>query len=148
MKSKLCFLPYLYCLLEDTTKVVDSAEKYFKTISSPWNRSNSFSSFDFESNMSTSLRRPPDIKIDDLHLVAKTGPQVYVDIEKKSRNKKLTFLYQIFTAFAVSTGCLSYGICMAYTSSAIPSMLDKNSTIAIDYNEATWMSNGFSFSLN
>ena len=82
MKSKLCFLPYLYCLLEDmdetgdSTKVVDSAEKYFKRISSSRNRSNSFSSFDFRSNMSTSLRRPPDIKIDDLHLVAKTGPQV------------------------------------------------------------------------
>ena len=47
---------------------------------------------------------------------------------------------QIFTSLAVSTGCLSYGICMAYTSSAIPSMLDPNSSLTITYSEASWMS--------
>ena len=47
---------------------------------------------------------------------------------------------QIFAAVSVSTGCLSYGICMAYTSSAIPSMLDPNSSLTITYSEASWMS--------
>merc|ERR1719242_2626831 len=35
---------------------------------------------------------------------------------------------QLVAAISVSTGCLSYGICMAYTSSAIPSMLSPNVT--------------------
>ena len=48
---------------------------------------------------------------------------------------------QLFAAVSVSTGCLSYGICMAYTSSAIPSMMAPNSTIHnIGKEEASWMS--------
>ena len=47
---------------------------------------------------------------------------------------------QIFTALAVSTGCLSYGICMAYTSSAIPSMMGPESSLSITYAQASWMS--------
>ena len=50
---------------------------------------------------------------------------------------------QIFTALAVSTGCLSYGICMAYTSSAIPSMMSKESSLSITYAQASWMSMSF-----
>ncbi|XP_071743542.1 facilitated trehalose transporter Tret1 [Lepeophtheirus salmonis] len=50
---------------------------------------------------------------------------------------------QLFAAISVSTGCITYGICMAYTSSAIPSMLKPNETsplnIAIGDYEATWM---------
>ena len=45
---------------------------------------------------------------------------------------------QIFAAVSVSTGCLSYGICMAYTSSAIPSMMD--SALHLSDNQASWMS--------
>ena len=41
-------------------------------------------------------------------------------------------------------GCVSYGICMAYTSSAIPSMLQPNNTSPLTVNigdyETTWMS--------
>ena len=40
----------------------------------------------------------------------------------------------------MSTGCLSYGICMAYPSPAIPSMLSPNSSLAILPSEASWMS--------
>ena len=49
---------------------------------------------------------------------------------------------QIFAAVSVSTGCLSYGICMAYTSSAIPSMLAPNNSLTIEIGtyETTWMS--------
>jgi len=50
---------------------------------------------------------------------------------------------QIFTAIAVSTGCISYGICMAYTSSAIPSILGQNSTLNINNDESSWMSSLF-----
>ena len=45
---------------------------------------------------------------------------------------------QIFAAVSVSTGCLSYGICMAYTSSAIPSMMD--SALHLSDSQASWMS--------
>ena len=47
---------------------------------------------------------------------------------------------QIFAAVSVSTGCLSYGICMAYTSSALPSMMEPTSAIKISNSEASWMS--------
>lgn len=49
---------------------------------------------------------------------------------------------QLLAAVSVSTGCISYGICMAYTSSAIPSMLAPNNslTIEIGTQETTWMS--------
>ena len=47
---------------------------------------------------------------------------------------------QIFAAVSVSTGCLSYGICMAYTSSAIPSMMGPESSLSITYAQASWMS--------
>lgn len=42
----------------------------------------------------------------------------------------------------MSTGCISYGICMAYSSSAIPSMLAPNNSLTIDLGiyETTWMS--------
>ena len=50
---------------------------------------------------------------------------------------------QVFAAVAVSTGCLSYGICMAYTSSAIPSMMEPDSALNISDNEASWMSKFF-----
>ena len=50
---------------------------------------------------------------------------------------------QVFAAVAVSTGCLSYGICMAYTSSAIPSMMEPDSALNISDNEASWMSKLF-----
>ena len=52
-------------------------------------------------------------------------------------------LLQVFAAVAVSTGCLSYGICMAYTSSAIPSMMEPDSALNISDNEASWMSKLF-----
>ena len=45
---------------------------------------------------------------------------------------------QIFAAVSVSTGCLSYGICMAYTSSAIPSMME--SALHLTEEQASWMS--------
>ena len=45
---------------------------------------------------------------------------------------------QIFAAVSVSTGCLSYGICMAYTSSAIPSMME--SALYLTDAQASWMS--------
>ena len=48
-------------------------------------------------------------------------------------------LLQVFTAVSVSTGCLSYGICMAYTSSAIPSIMEQDA-ISITSDQATWMS--------
>ena len=32
---------------------------------------------------------------------------------------------QVLTAVSVSTGCLSYGLCMAYTSSATPSIMEQ-----------------------
>ena len=38
------------------------------------------------------------------------------------------FFLQIAAAVSVSTGCISYGICIAYTSPAIPSILAKNQT--------------------
>jgi hypothetical protein len=48
------------------------------------------------------------------------------------------------TSLAVSVGCVSYGICMAYTSSAIPSMMQPNNTSPLTVNigdyETTWMS--------
>ena len=49
---------------------------------------------------------------------------------------------QILAAISVSTGCVSYGICMAYTSSAIPSMLAPNNSLTIEIGtyETTWMS--------
>ena len=49
---------------------------------------------------------------------------------------------QLLAAISVSTGCISYGICMAYTSSAIPSMQAPNNslTIEIGTTETTWMS--------
>ena len=52
-------------------------------------------------------------------------------------------ILQVFAAIAVSTGCLSYGICMAYTSSAIPSMMEPDSALNISDNEASWMSKLF-----
>ena len=45
---------------------------------------------------------------------------------------------QILAAASVSTGCLSFGLCMAYTSSAIPSMMD--SALHLSDNQASWMS--------
>ena len=48
--------------------------------------------------------------------------------------------FKVFAAVSVSTGCLSFGICMAYTSSAIPSMMENSSAIKISSNEASWMS--------
>ena len=47
---------------------------------------------------------------------------------------------QIFAAVSVSTGCLSYGICMAYTSSAIPSIMEAHSPLNISTSQASWMS--------
>ena len=65
-------------------------------------------------------------------------------------NANVFIWFQLVAAISVSTGCLSYGICMAYTSSAIPSMLSPNVTspLAIesssDMNEmlaySSWMS--------
>ena len=65
-------------------------------------------------------------------------------------NANVFLWFQLVAAISVSTGCLSYGICMAYTSSAIPSMLSPNVTspLAIesssDMNEmlaySSWMS--------
>ena len=49
-------------------------------------------------------------------------------------------MMQVFAAVSVSTGCLSFGICMAYTSSAIPSMMESSSAINITDSEASWMS--------
>ena len=50
--------------------------------------------------------------------------------------------FQILAAISVSTGCVSYGICMAYTSSAIPSMLAPNNSLTIEIGtyETTWIS--------
>ena len=50
----------------------------------------------------------------------------------------------MFASFCVSTGCLSYGICMAYTSSAIPSMMEPSSAIKISQDQLSWMSKWFS----
>ena len=52
--------------------------------------------------------------------------------------------FQLIASLAVSVGCVTYGICMAYTSSAIPSMLQPNNTSPLTVNigdyETTWMS--------
>ena len=68
------------------------------------------------------------------------GPPRTTGAPNSKLNPHLNLVDQIFTSLAVSTGCLSYGICMAYTSSAIPSMLDPNSSLTITYSEASWMS--------
>ena len=52
---------------------------------------------------------------------------------------------QVFAAVAVSTGCLSFGICMAYTSSALPSMMEQGT---ISSTEAEWMSQLQSYNIN
>ena len=49
-------------------------------------------------------------------------------------------MIQVFAAVAVSTGCLSFGICMAYISSGLPSMMESSSAIKISQSEASWMS--------
>ena len=54
-------------------------------------------------------------------------------------------MMQVFAAVSVSTGCLSFGICMAYTSSAIPSMMESSSAINITDSEASWMSESLAF---
>ena len=68
------------------------------------------------------------------------GPPWTTGAPNSKLNSHLNLVDQIFTSLAVSTGCLSYGICMAYTSSAIPSMLDPNSSLTLTYSEASWMS--------
>jgi hypothetical protein len=78
----------------------------------------------------------PQVKLEDVRLVAKRWPQV----SGRTLSSYMEPSLQIFTALAVSTGCLSYGICMAYTSSAIPSMTSPNSSLSISYNQASWMS--------
>ena len=45
----------------------------------------------------------------------------------------------MLAALCVSTGCLCYGICIAFTSSAIPSIMEQEA-ISISLDEATWMS--------
>ena len=54
------------------------------------------------------------------------------------------FWLQIAAAVSVSTGCISYGICIAYTSPAIPSMLELNHTTSLTNmlgdEETSWMS--------
>ena len=52
---------------------------------------------------------------------------------------------QVLTSVSVSTGCLSYGICMAYTSSALPSMMEQGT---ISSTEAEWMSQLQSYNIN
>ena len=47
---------------------------------------------------------------------------------------------QILAAASVSTGCLSFGLCMAYTSSAIPSIMEAHSPLNISTSQASWMS--------
>ena len=42
--------------------------------------------------------------------------------------KNVNNLFQIAAAVSVSTGCISYGICIAYTSPAIPSITSLNNT--------------------
>lgn len=53
-------------------------------------------------------------------------------------------ILQIAAAVSVSTGCISYGICIAYTSPAIPSMLELNHTTSLTNmlgaEETSWMS--------
>ena len=61
---------------------------------------------------------------------------------------------QVLTAVSVSTGCLSYGLCMAYTSSATPSIMEQvdenilcfrkiffftEGAVTLDPDQATWM---------
>ena len=59
------------------------------------------------------------------------------------------FYFQIAAAVSVSTGCISYGICIAYTSPAIPSILDSNQTTSLTNilgaEEISWMSMYFFF---
>ena len=40
----------------------------------------------------------------------------------------------------MSSGCLCYGMCMAFSSPSLTSMLHNNSSISISLDEATWMS--------
>ena len=35
-------------------------------------------------------------------------------------------LMQVLTSLCVSTGCLSHGLCLAYTSSALPSIMAQD----------------------
>ena len=57
-------------------------------------------------------------------------------------------LLQIAAAVSVSTGCISYGICIAYTSPAIPSILEPNHTTSLTNvlgdEEVSWMSESIS----
>jgi len=63
-----------------------------------------------------------------------------VDLDEVKSRSEPQKKPQVFAALSVSTGCLSYGICMAYTSSAIPSMMEPHSALNIGYEEASWMS--------
>ena len=39
----------------------------------------------------------------------------------------------------VSSGCLCYGMCVAFSSSAAPALTSANSTFTISPDQATWM---------
>ena len=45
---------------------------------------------------------------------------------------------QVLTSLCVSTGCLSHGLCLAYTSSALPSMMAQDA-VTITEDQAAWM---------
>ena len=47
---------------------------------------------------------------------------------------------QVFAALSVSTGCLSYGICCAYTSSALAGLTSPASAVHLSSSQAAWMS--------
>ena len=48
---------------------------------------------------------------------------------------------KIVASLCVSSGCVSYGLCVAFTSSALPSLTNNNNTFTINHHQATWTSN-------
>ena len=47
---------------------------------------------------------------------------------------------KILSSVCVSSGCLCYGMCVAFSSSATSSLLNSNNTVTINLDQATWTS--------
>ena len=91
--------------------------------------------------VSREMKKKTDM-IEDLHLVAGKGPQVW---------RSALFLYlltvdvKILSSVCVSSGCLCYGMCVAFSSSANTSLLNNNNTVTINLDQATWTSQNIKF---
>ena len=88
--------------------------------------------------LSREMKSKTDI-LEDLHLVAGKGPQVMPSKWIASHRVYWALgLVKIVASLCVSSGCVSYGLCVAFTSSALPSLLHNNSTFTITHHQATW----------